>query len=190
MARLYHPHPHRRHLCSSSPCFPPCFLLLPFVLRSFSSSPSSPPSHFPCLLTMFPSPTRGSCRARGGGGGTAVGPSRHRAWVVVQRPLRCSLGSREKPFGGLPEAVWRPLGGCFGASFGPLGGLLGPLGGLSGPLGAFLGRRRALLARLTHMEAALGASLGRLGALLERFTAVLGPSWEPLGRSVGPLGPT
>eukprot|EP00959_Pyramimonas_sp_CCMP1952_P399110 8362999-Pyramimonas_sp.AAC.1 len=55
----------------------------------------------------------------------AFGPSRHRAWVVVQRPLGCSLGSRQKPLGGLPEAVWRPLGGLFWSLPGPFWGLVG-----------------------------------------------------------------
>ena len=35
----------------------------------------------------------------------AVGPSRHRAWVVSQRPLECSLGSRSRSLGGLMAAL-------------------------------------------------------------------------------------
>ena len=46
----------------------------------------------------------------------AFGPSRHRAWVVGQRPLGCSLGSRGRHLGGLLEAVLETLGGL-----GPLG---------------------------------------------------------------------
>ena len=61
----------------------------------------------------------------------AFGPSRHRAWIVGQRALECSLGSRGGPFGGLLEAALKPLGGRIGASIGPLGGLLGALLGLS-----------------------------------------------------------
>ena len=75
----------------------------------------------------------------------AFGPFRHRAWVVAQRPLECSLGSRgTTPFGGFWAAVLKPLGepfwglfgsfgGLLGASLGPLGGLLGPSWGLLGP---------------------------------------------------------
>ena len=70
----------------------------------------------------------------------AFGQSRHRAWVVGQSALECSLGSRGRPFGGLFEQVLKPLGGSFGASFGALGGLLGVSWGLLralwGPLGA------------------------------------------------------
>ena len=55
----------------------------------------------------------------------AFGPFRHRAWVVAQRPLECSLGSRGRPLGGLWEAVLRPLGGGFWGFLGPLLDLLG-----------------------------------------------------------------
>ena len=60
----------------------------------------------------------------------AFGPSRHRAWVVGQRPLECSLGSRGRPLGGLLEAVLKPLGGRFGASWGLFGASSGHLRGL------------------------------------------------------------
>ena len=77
----------------------------------------------------------------------AFGPSRHRAWVVGQRPLECSLGSRGRPLGGLLEGVLKLLGGgvgaswgVFWASWGPPGGILGaswgPVGASWGPLGA------------------------------------------------------
>ena len=76
----------------------------------------------------------------------AFGPSRHRAWVVGQRPLKCSLGSRGRPLGGLLEQVLKPLGGSLGASWGffwgswgPLGASWGCLAGIWGPLGASWG---------------------------------------------------
>ena len=100
----------------------------------------------------------------------AFGPSRHRAWVLGQRALQCSLGSPGRPLGclkwyfrGLLGAVSGPLGACFG----PLLGLLGPAWGL------------------------LGASWGLLGpswGLLEASWAVLGASWDVLGPSWAPLG--
>ena len=68
---------------------------------------------------------------------TAFGPSRHRAWVVVHRPLGCSLGCRGRPFEGLLEAVLTLPGARFGASLGL--GCLGSLLGVSwGPLGGLL----------------------------------------------------
>ena len=48
----------------------------------------------------------------------AFGPFRLRAWVVGQRPHGCWLGSRGWPLEGFWEAVLRPLGGRFGASWG------------------------------------------------------------------------
>ena len=87
----------------------------------------------------------------------AFGPSRHRAWVVGQRALECSLGSRGRSLGGLLETVLRRLGGRFGASCGPLGGLLGACFGPLGP------------------------SWGPLGASWE----LLGASWESLGGAFG-----
>ena len=54
----------------------------------------------------------------------AFGPSRHRAWVVGQRALECSLGSRGRSLGGLLEAVLRRLRGRLGAVLGPLVGFL------------------------------------------------------------------
>ena len=67
----------------------------------------------------------------------AFGPSRHRAWVVVQRPLGCSLGSR-----------------------GPLLGLLGPPGGL---LGASWGGKLELSVRVPPLGPLLGPSWGLIG---------------------------
>jgi hypothetical protein len=66
----------------------------------------------------------------------AFGPSRHRARVVAEKPLDCSLGYRGTPLAGFWAPVLKPLGGPFwgllvffwclsGASLGPLGGLLG-----------------------------------------------------------------
>eukprot|EP00959_Pyramimonas_sp_CCMP1952_P041132 860336-Pyramimonas_sp.AAC.1 len=78
-------------------------------------------------------------------------------------PNVCVSGSRVTPFGGLWEAVLKPLGGrfrasgsLFGASWGLLGGCLGLLGGL------------------------LGASWGPLGA----SWGTLGPPWGSWGRKV------
>ena len=73
----------------------------------------------------------------------AFGPSLRRAWAAGQKPLECSLGSRGRPLGGLVEAVLKPLGSRFGASWGlfwaswgPLGASWGSLGASWGPLGA------------------------------------------------------
>eukprot|EP00959_Pyramimonas_sp_CCMP1952_P194989 4077261-Pyramimonas_sp.AAC.1 len=72
------------------------------------------------------------------------GPCRLRAWVVIQGPSGCSLGYREEPFGGQPEAVWKScLGafwGLFWASWACFGGLWGPLGASWGFPGGLLGR--------------------------------------------------
>ena len=68
-------------------------------------------------------------------------------------PNVCVSGSRVTPFGGLWEAVLKPLGGRFGAS----GGLFGASWGL------------------------LGGSLGRLGGLLGASGGLLWHSWGPLG---------
>ena len=69
----------------------------------------------------------------------AFGPSRHRAWVVSQRPLECSLGSRGRSLGGLMAPPLRPLGGRFGASWGLFWASWEPLGASWGPLGSLLG---------------------------------------------------
>ena len=95
------------------------------------------------------------------------------------------MGSREKFLGGLPEAVWRPLGGAvlgpLGASFGPLGGLLGaswgPLRASWGLPGASWGGNLEILAR----GPLLGPLLGRLGARFGSLEAPLGASWVGLG---------
>ena len=46
----------------------------------------------------------------------AFGPARHRAWVVGQMPLACSLGYHGRPLWNLWGSVLRPLGDRFGAS--------------------------------------------------------------------------
>ena len=125
-------------------------------------------------LTPFRRPPEGvrACNDRGRYL-MAFGPSRHRAWAVVQRPLECSLGSRGRPLGGLLVQVLKPLGGRFGAfwglfwaSWGPLGGLLGLLGTLLGAPGP-LGRRTRIFDSRSPSRAPLGA--------------ILGPSWAVLG---------
>ena len=122
------------------------------------------------------------------GASASLGPSRHRACVVVQSPRKCSLGSREEPLGGLPgiSAVWRPLGGCFGASWGPLG-LLGPLGGslgLLGPPRSLLGRKGRFFGSRSPLWPLLARSWGPLGswAFLGCFEALLGRLGAFLGR--------
>ena len=134
----------------------------------------------------------------------AFGQSRHRALVVGQRPHGRWLGSRGWPLGGLWEAVWGPLGGRFGASWGliwafwgPLGaswgalmGLLGPLWGLLGPPWGILGRKARFFSFLSRSWAPLGPVLGASWAVLGGSWAVLGPSWAVLGPSWGPLGPS
>ena len=106
----------------------------------------------------------------------AFGPSRHRAWVVVQRPLGCSLGSREKPLGGLLEAVLRHRGavlGSLGASFTPPGGRSGAsweaFGGLFGHLGGLLGPPVGLLGRKAWIFGLRSPLLGFLRAVLGRY---------------------
>ena len=54
----------------------------------------------------------------------AFGPSRHRAWVVGQRPIRYSLGSLgevRKLVGGSVEACWGPDCSFLGDAFGLMG---------------------------------------------------------------------
>ena len=112
----------------------------------------------------------------------AFGPSRHRAWVVSQRPLERSLGSRGN------EASRGPLGGRFEASWGPFWGLLGPLLGL---LGASWGPWGTSWGPPGASWGPLGASWGRIGAenLTFRFVfSLLGPSWGLLGAILGRLG--
>ena len=97
----------------------------------------------------------------------------------------------------------RPLGGCFGASWGlfwaswgppgaswgPLGGPLGPLGGLSGLPEALLGRKARIFGPRSPSGPPLGPVLGPSWAVLGASWVVLGPSWAVLGRSWRPLGP-
>ena len=123
----------------------------------------------------------------------AFGQSRHRAWVVGQRPHGCWLGSRGWPVGGPWEAVWRPLGGRFGASWGliwafwgPLGASWGALGGLLGPLWGLLRPPWGSFGRKTRFF----SFFPPLGPLLGPSWSPLGPSWAPLGPSWGPLGPS
>ena len=101
----------------------------------------------------------------------AFGPSRHRAWVVGQRPLECSFGSSGN------EASRGPLGGSFEASWGPFWGLLGPL------LGLFWASWGVMGASWVPLWGFLGASWGLLGA----SWGPLGASWGPLGAPCGPL---
>eukprot|EP00959_Pyramimonas_sp_CCMP1952_P471561 9498613-Pyramimonas_sp.AAC.4 len=129
----------------------------------------------------------------------AFGLSHHRAWVVGQRALECSLGYRAKCFGGLVETILMRPGSCLGASWGlfwasrgPLSGLLGISWGLLGasrrPLGGFLGPPGGFL-RPRSRDVLSGCLGGRRGALLGRAGAAFGASWAVLGRSWGPLGP-
>ena len=66
-------------------------------------------------------PTPEGVRARGDRGSyvLAFGPCRRRAWVVGQRPLEYSLGSRGRPLGGFLEQVLKilPSWGYFGPSY-------------------------------------------------------------------------
>ena len=88
------------------------------------------------------------------------------------------------------EAVFGPLGGLRGASWGALGGLLGPLGASRGPLGARGARLGSLEALSGPSWGRLGRLLGRLGALLGRLGTPLGASWAVLGLCWGSLGPS
>ena len=90
--------------------------------------------------------------------------------------------NRGWPLGSLWEAVLKPLGGSFGASFGPRGGLLGPFGGLLAASWGLLGASWGLL----------GLSCGRKLEFVVRGPAlgpILGPSWGPLEPSWALLGP-
>ena len=117
----------------------------------------------------------------------AFGLSRHRAWVVGQRPLGCSLGCSLEccgwPLGGLLEAVLRPLGRVFWSSWGLLGALLGLPGGL-------LRRKAGFFSVWCRAGAPLGLVLGASWVVLGGSWAVLGPSWAVLGPSWRPLGPS
>ena len=68
----------------------------------------------------------------------AFGPSRHRAWVVSERPRGRLSGSLRRALESMQGTVLRPLGSLLGASWGflgaswPLGGLLGASWGLLG----------------------------------------------------------
>ena len=81
-------------------------------------------------------------------------------WGSSWKHLDNSFGSRGRSLGGLREAVPRPLGARFGASWGPFWGLLGGLSGASwGPLGGLFG-------------ASWGASWGLSGAKWGQVTKV------------------
>ena len=107
------------------------------------------------------------------------------------------LGPRGIPLGSLLEAALRPIGGCFGASWGLVWVSWGPLGaswGASwGPLGASWERIRPR-ARNVRSDPPSGLPLGAVleasWAVLEASWAVLEPSWAVLGLSWGPLGPS
>ena len=108
----------------------------------------------------------------------AFGPSRHCAWVVVQRPLRCWLGSREKPFGGPARGSLEASGGCSGAAWGLFWaswGLLGLLGGLLRPPGGLLG------ACWRSRGPSKGGGLD-MSIRVPPLRPLLGPSWGPLGQ--------
>ena len=83
-----------------------------------------------------------------------------------------------RPLGGLLEAVLRPPWGCFGASFGPPGGLLGPPGGLLeaswGTRGGLPGPLGAEGSTFGFVFPFLGLSWGRLGALSGNLGGLLG----------------
>ena len=137
----------------------------------------------------------------------ACGKSRHRASpacsvAIVREGIGGILDvrwdiSRERPLGGLLEAVLRPLGGCLGASWGPLWASRRPLGASWGPLRAQGSNCRCFFPLLDLSWGCLGAILGCLGRLLGRFEALLGrlgtllgASRDVLGRSWGPLEPS
>ena len=110
--------------------------------------------------------------------------------LYVRRLLSLRLGSRGTPLGSLWEAVLKPLGGRFGASWGLsgafwglVGASLGPRGALFGPLGALSGRKARFLNFWSPSWASLGAVLGP-------FWAILWASWAILGPSSGHLGPS
>ena len=141
----------------------------------------------------------------------AFGPSSHRAWVVGQGALQCSLGSPGRSLGCLkwyfrglfgaglgPLGAWfGPLGGLFWASWGLLGASWGPLGASRGPLRALLGPPGApgsgnlnFLNFFAPLLAPSGPVLGPSWAVLGASWAVLGPSGAVLEPSWGPLGPS
>eukprot|EP00959_Pyramimonas_sp_CCMP1952_P300130 6277818-Pyramimonas_sp.AAC.1 len=62
----------------------------------------------------------------------AFDPYRGRAWVVGLKPIGCSLGTRGGSPGTSLRQLCRPLGGRSGASWGLFGASFGPLGGLLG----------------------------------------------------------
>ena len=128
----------------------------------------------------------------------ACGKSRHRASPACSVAIvREGIGGildvrwdiyRERPLGGLLEAVLRPLGGCLGVSWGPLGVLLGLFGGLLGPPGGLFGHKDRVVGVYSPSWTSLGAVWGLSWAVLGASEAVLRPSWAVLGPSWGPLG--
>ena len=126
----------------------------------------------------------------------AFGPFRHRAWIVAQRSLQCSLGSRRTPLGDFWAAVLKPLGepfgGLLGSFWGLLGASLGPLGGLLGPSWGLLGPSRSGKYSFRSIGRPLGPLLGGrpLGPLLGPSSSPLAPPRAPLGPSWGPPGPS
>ena len=114
-----------------------------------------------------------------GGGSNGLRPIRPLcAWVVGQRALESSLGSRGMSFGGLLKAVLRRLGGLFWASWRPLWASWGPFGFLGGLMGASWGSPGG-------SWAILGASWGR-GLEMSVSVPLLGTPLEPSWGSLGP----
>ena len=74
-------------------------------------------------------------------------------------PNVCASGSRVTPFGGVWEAISKPLGGRFGASGGLFGASWGFLGGSLGRLGVFLGASGGLLGHSWGPLVLLGAEI-------------------------------
>ena len=107
----------------------------------------------------------------------ACGKSRHRASpacsvAIVREGIGGILDvrwdiSRERPLGGLLEAVLRPLGGCLGGSWGPLGVLLGLFGGLLGPPGGLFGHKDRAVGVYSPSWTSLGAVWGLSWAVLD-----------------------
>ena len=110
----------------------------------------------------------------------AFDPSRHRAWVVSQRPLGCLVGFRGGPLGGSFGSSWEPFGGFCWASSRPLRASWRPLGGFcwasSRPLRASWRERLDIPVRVPPLVGPSWRPLG-LGAPLGRLGGPLGQSW-------------
>ena len=126
----------------------------------------------------------------------AFGTSRHRAWILGQRPLGCRLGPLGRHLGGLLETVLRHLRSLSGASWGPSGGLLGHLGGFlrllgasrppaGGPGGSSWGGGLEMPVRVCPLRPLLDALVG---VLVSR--AVLGLKGKPPRKPKSPQAPS